>query len=301
MDEKKYSINWLSLFIKVIVFVVIVLLTIWLVSKIIRKDDGLSFEEIQKAFQEASVEYFSKNLPEEGKISTVTLNQLISWNYLDELKDEDVKSCDTKNSKSKIELVEDYYSIKSELICGDKSETTYIKVGNEECANCDVKVEDLVIKKSEEKTTVEENINNEVNSTTESSKGPSVSNVDTTSGGKESSTIKEDTTSNQTILYEYVKEVEQYSRWYTGKVTGNNIENSTKTVSYSKFCKIGNLSNCITDETDNSSKYNSYKIVDTWNQTIDIYRYKITVSEYKYSNATSLEGYTKTGNTKIAS
>ena len=122
MEERNYSINWLSLFIKVTVFVIVALLAIWLVSKILRRDKGLSFEENNKLFKEASVEYFSKNLPEEGKSLSVTLNQLISWDYLDELKNEDGKVCDKKNSKSKIELVDNYYSIKSVFICGNKSE-----------------------------------------------------------------------------------------------------------------------------------------------------------------------------------
>ena len=34
MEEKNYGINWLGLFIKVIVFVVVVLLAIWLISMI---------------------------------------------------------------------------------------------------------------------------------------------------------------------------------------------------------------------------------------------------------------------------
>ena len=34
MEDKKYEINWLGLFIKVIVFVVAVLLIIWLISKL---------------------------------------------------------------------------------------------------------------------------------------------------------------------------------------------------------------------------------------------------------------------------
>lgn len=304
MDERNYSINWLGLFIKVTVFVVVVLFAIWLVSKIVRRDKGLSFEENNKLFQEASVEYFSKNLPEEGKSSEVTLNQLISWDYLDKLKDEKGKTCDTKNSKSKIELIEDYYSIKTKLICGEKNETNYIKLGNENCINCDIKVEGLKINKKEENTNNENN-NQIVINPNESSKGPSTTeNTDESnnSSSKGPSITNENTnTLNQIILYEYIKEVNEYSKWYTGKVTGNNIENSTKKVSYSKFCKKTNLKDCITDKTENSSKYNNYKIVDTWNETIDIYRYKITVSEYLYSNREYVEGYTKTGKTKIAS
>lgn len=300
MEEKNYSINWLSLFIKVTVFVIVVLLAIWLVSKILRRDKGLSFEENNKLFINASVEYFSKNLPEEGKTMAVTLNQLISWDYLDELKDEEGKVCDKKNSKSKIELVDNYYSIKSVFVCGNKSETTYTKLGNEECSDCDVVVENLEIKKKVEN---KENTNENNNIVTESSKGPSITpeNITNNSSNNNVVTKEENNTPNEIVLYEYVKEVDRYSEWYTGKVTGNNIENSTKKVSYSKFCQIKNSNKCITDKTENASKYSGYKKTKTWNEIIDIYRYKITIEEYKYSNATSLEGYTKTGNTKIAS
>ena len=43
MEDKKYEINWLGLFIKVIVFVVAVLLIIWLISKL-TLNKGLSIE-----------------------------------------------------------------------------------------------------------------------------------------------------------------------------------------------------------------------------------------------------------------
>jgi len=295
MEERKYEINWLGLFIKVIIFVVVVLLAIWLVSKIIRRDKGLSFEENNKLFKEASVEYFSKNLPEAGETSTVTLKQLISWDYLNKLKNEKGKACDTKNSKSKIELIDNYYSIKTELICGENRGTTYIKFGNQECTNCDVKIEGLEIKKEEQTETKEENKTSEPETTTPTSKkDPDYVEQDTRKGSETTQPT------NQIVLYEYIKEVDEYSDWYTGKVTGKNIENSTKKVSYSKFCKKTNLNNCITDKTANASNYSGYKKVSTWNENIDIYRYKITVTEYKYSNAESLEGYTKTGKTKIA-
>ena len=163
------------------------------------------------------------------------------------------------------------------------------------------KVEGLEIKKKEENSEQNNENNNETNSIIiENSKGPSVSQDTNNNSSSKAPSTPVETTPTQTILYEYVKEVERYSVWYTGKVTGNNIENSTKTVSYSKFCKIGNSSNCVTDKTENASKYTGYKKTKTWNEIIDIYRYKITVEEYVYTNATSLEGYTKTGNTKIA-
>jgi len=291
MEEKNYSINWLGLFIKVTVFVVVALLAIWLVSKIIRKEKGLSFEENNKLFKEATVEYFSKNLPNQGKTATVTLKQLITWNYIDKLKTNDGKKCDIKNSKSKLEQIDNYYSIKTDLICGNQSETGYIKLGNENCESCDIIIEGLRVYR-EQKEDEQENVIVE-QETNDSSKG----NVPTT-GANDNNEIENN---NQYILYEYVKETNKYSNWYTGKVVGDNIENSTKDISYSKFCRKDKLNDCMIDKTENYNKNSKYKIVDTWIEKIDIYRYKITISEYKYSNLPSLEGYKKTGNTKIAS
>ena len=130
-EEKNYTINWVGLFIKVIVFVVVVLLAIWLITKLFRKDKGLTYEENLDLFKNSAVEYFKKNLPEGNEKLSVTLGQLISWDYLeDELTDEEGKVCDEKRSKATIEQIDDYYSIKLEFICGDESSTNYIKLGN---------------------------------------------------------------------------------------------------------------------------------------------------------------------------
>ena len=421
MEDKKYEINWLGLFIKVIVFVVAVLLIIWLISKL-TLNKGLSIEENLKLFSDSSVEYFKKNLPEEGETSQVTLNQLIKWDYLKELKDKKGKTCDKENSKSTIVLEDNYYNIKTGLKCNNETKTSEIKLGNSECEVCDIKIEDLPINKKEDKPHEEEKpISNE---TSKGGTAPASNN-----------TTSNPSTPTTTILYEYVKNVDRYSDWYNGKVTGKNIENSTKVVSYSKYCQneeltyytisyttylgyhtytlelinlntnenvkllsssyftdindyinylnkrneslsyvggtntkvnsddnpydyknhaltsnnftfnvsnvykrngkyyvditmninnfngvtpyylnkinkniyyipikftlTNNKSNCVIDKTENSSKYTNYTVVDTWNEYTDIYRYKITTIEYKYSNQESLEGYTKTGKTKV--
>lgn len=421
MEDKKYEINWLGLFIKVIVFVVAVLLIIWLISKL-TLNKGLSIEENLKLFNDSSIEYFKKNLPEEGETSQVTLNQLIKWDYLKELKDKKGKTCDKENSKSTIVLEDNYYNIKTELKCNKETKTSEIKLGNSECEVCDIKIENLPINKKEDKPHEEEKpISNE---TSKGGTSPASNNTTNTPS-----------TPTTTILYEYVKNVDRYSDWYNGKVTGKNIENSTKIVSYSKYCQneeltyytisyttylgyhsytlelinlntienvkllsssyftdindyinylnkrneslsyvggtntkvnsddnpydyknhaltsnnftfnvsnvykrngkyyvditmninnfngvtpyylnkinkniyyipikftlTNNKSNCVIDKTENSSKYTNYTVVDTWNEYTDIYRYKITTIEYKYSNQESLEGYTKTGKTKV--
>lgn len=289
MEEKNfYGINWIGLFIKVIVFVIVVLLAIWLISKIVLKNKGLPFEENKKLFLDATVEYFKENLPEEGTKKSVTLKKLITKEYIDTLKDEKGNECNTKKSTSQIELENDHYNIKSEIVCGNKSEITYIKLGNENCEDCYIKVKDLEIKKKKEEEKEPEKTEQNNNTIPNNNVNSNVNN----------NTNTETTKQTEVILYEYIKETTEYSDWYVGNVTGNNIENSTQKISYSKYCKEDK---CVNDKTENKNNYESYKIVDTWKQKVEVYRYKITVLEYKYSNADSLEGYTKTGKTKVAS
>lgn len=420
MEKEDYGINWLGLFIKVIIFVIVILFAIWLISKINLKNKTKTFEENNQLYQEAVVKYFSENLPTDENSKTITLKDLIKWDYLSELKIKN-KICDSAKSTSTITLNEKYYSIKTELICGSQSQTSYIKLGNETCKECDKKIEGLIIdyedntEEKEEPETIEENKN-----VTENPSNTS----------QTSNTAKDDKTTNTTILYEYVKEVNEYSDWYKGKVTGENIENSKEKISYGKFCKdeektyyssgyvtepknytyqfelknieeasnfeikasylststdyknyikqkiekveeeglgkyeiditnakdfqnaslknknftyevsdvyekdnkyyieikvnVKNLnnitpyktskgnkvyfvpikitinytdmSNCTTSTKEETKK--GYTKVETFTEEIDIYRYKITTYEYKYSNLTSLEGYKKTGKTK---
>jgi len=215
MEEKNYGINWMGLFIKVTVFVIVVLLAIWLISKITLKNKGISFDENNKLFTDATVEYFKDNLPKKDS-SDVTLKKLIEKDYLKKLINDNGKTCDINKSISEITLMEDYYSIKSTLICGNKSKTTYIKLGNETCEDCDIKIEGLEIKQKEE-----DNNSEKVENKPQTNNNTNINNKPT-----------------QTILYEYVKEKVEYSDWYVGNVTGANIENSTKDVSYSKYCKM---------------------------------------------------------------
>ena len=292
MEEKNYSINWIGLFIKVIIFVVVVLFAIWLITKIIDKNKGLTFEENNKIFKEASIEYFKKNMPEENKTKTVTLKQLINWDYTKELTNEDGKVCDAKSSKSTIELIDNYYTMTTELVCGSKKEITYTKIGDNKCKDCDVKLKDLEISKETKNTepVQEEQSNQTTNSN--NSKAPTSNEI-----------TNNITISQPQILYEHIKQANEYSTWYEGKVSGknidgNDIESSTKQVSYSKYCKKYNSDICLTDKTENKNNYPNYNIVKTWNETMDIYRYKITVIEYLWSTRDYVEGYVKTGNFK---
>jgi len=59
--------------------------------------------------------------------------------------------------------------------------------------------------------------------------------------------------------------------------------------------------NCEIDKSDNWFNYSGYMIPETWYEKLDVYRYKNIIPEYTYSSETYLEGYKKTGNTKLAS
>lgn len=421
MEKNEYGINWLGLFIKVIILVVTILFAIWLVSKISNKTKGKSFDENNSIYKEKVIEYFSKNLPTDEKEKTVTLKELIKWDYLNDLK-VDGKICDSSKSKATITTEEGYYNIKTELICGSQSKTNYIKLGNETCKDCDKKITDLKVKE----TNTEENKDDTKNDDLKDNNTNVTSNTTNNNSSNNSNA-----NTNQMILYEYVKEVQEYSNWYNGKVTGNNIENKIEEVTYGKFCKneentyytsgyvtsptrfsyevelknindasnieveasyfttkadykeyinqrnknvlesglgkydidiknvsdfknssltkknftftvseayeknekyyvkveinVKNLNGVTPYKTSKGSKvyfppvkitinYNDmsncevttldkkpsgYTRVESWKEQIDMYRYIITNYEYKYSNLTSLEGYKKTGNTKV--
>ena len=129
MEDKKYEINWLGLFIKVIVFVVAVLLIIWLISKL-TLNKGLSIEENLKLFSDSSVEYFKKNLPEEGETSQVTLNQLIKWDYLKELKEERRKIINFINS-----FFNNYNLFRNTIInCKINFFSSFFRITNSSCS-----------------------------------------------------------------------------------------------------------------------------------------------------------------------
>ena len=125
MDE---DINWVSLFLKAIIFFVIVLLIIWLISKFVlkksdNKKDNKEFETNLSKMSLVAEKYYKNedNLPSDGESNTITLKEMIAKELIGILKDGDT-TCSMKNSYAKVTNKEGIYTLKTLLTCGSKSD-----------------------------------------------------------------------------------------------------------------------------------------------------------------------------------
>ncbi len=129
-EDRKYSFNWLNLFIKVLIFVIFALLSLWLVSKIILKNNADSKERFQNNLQhmkEVSREYFvSDNLPSSvGDKKRITLQEMYNNKLLLQLTDEYGNTCDSKESYSEATKMDKYYTLRIELTCSKMKNYIY--------------------------------------------------------------------------------------------------------------------------------------------------------------------------------
>ena len=103
--ERERRINWLSLFIKIIIIFVFVLIIIWLASKILgRTKLSDTFKNNISNMETAATEYYKGvDLPlEKGKSSKITLGEMVKKGLIVSIKDDKGTSCDAKKSYSKI-------------------------------------------------------------------------------------------------------------------------------------------------------------------------------------------------------
>ncbi len=234
-EEKNYDFNWVSLLIKVVIFVLFVLLAIWLVTKFINRDDkdgATKFDANIQLMKNAAIKYFvDDKLPsEEGKTNRLTLQEMINKKLVGKLTDNSGKSCDSKNSYAAVTKVDDYYSMKVLLKCGEMEDYIYTTVGSEECIDCD-----NVIGKPEEKK--EDNKNKDKNNSssknetktndkkTDDDKKQEENKKDETTNNKDNTANPQDNTDNsqksgQKLYYEHAK-----------------IVTNTKTVNNYKYCR----------------------------------------------------------------
>lgn len=126
-NEKDYGINWIGLFIKVIIFVMFILLAVWLVTKVFFSYSNKDLENDLSRMKIAAENYFTEdNLPQEvGKSKILTLNEMLSQKLV---KSKTIDSCDKEQSYAKATKYEEYALIKVELVCGNKKDTTTTKI-----------------------------------------------------------------------------------------------------------------------------------------------------------------------------
>lgn len=201
-DERR--INWLSLFIKIVIIFIFALIIIWLVSKIINKNKlSETFNNNINNMEKVSIEYFKGiDLPlDKGKSIKITLEELIEKELIVSINNDGKNICDTKNSYSKITREKKNYIVETKLICGKEKNTITKKFDLKDCRNCNNSIEK---DNSEQKETNTKSQNKYSNAGT---------------SNNSSSNNEKDT------YYEYVKEWTTYTKWMRGSTTGTNIEN----------------------------------------------------------------------------
>ena len=255
-EENSSNFSWLSLFIKVVIFVVFVLLAIWLISKVtLRGGSGdVTFDNNLATMKTAASEYFIKNgLPSElGSTKKVTLEKLISDKLIKKGMEANGKVCNTKKSYAEVTKMTDYYAIKVELTCGDKTDYIYGSIESSDCKDCDNQVVDN--NQTNNSSTNTNNVNNNTNNNTNSNtstqnnstntQNNNTSNNNTNTNNNSNNNTNNNTNNNENnnqnskkkTYYEYVKYTYEYSDWYVGNKTGSDIQNSTRKVSYATFC-----------------------------------------------------------------
>ncbi len=202
--ESEKRINWLSLFIKVVIIFIFVLIIIWLLSKLIGRNKlSETFTNNINNMEKVSVEYFKTvDLPlEKGQSISVTLGELIEKELIISENSDSENSCDIEKSYSKITRKKDKYIVETTLICGKEDDTIQIDFSLENCKNCNQSTENGS-SSNEEKNESANSDNSDTNSNTTSSN-----------------------TTTKVTYYEHVKETTTYTKWMRGSQTGNNIEN----------------------------------------------------------------------------
>ena len=197
-DEKK--INWLSLFIKIVIAFAFILIIVWLVSKLINRNKlSDTFKNNINNMETVAVKYFKDiDLPtKQGESIKVTLGEMIEKELIVSAQTSEGEKCDTKDSYSKITRKKDNYEVETRLECGKEENTITRKFSINDCKNCTTDTKNNNTKNNDTKN----NNTDGNNSTNNSNKSTGVT------------------------YYEYVKEWTTYTKWMKGNKTGDNIEN----------------------------------------------------------------------------
>lgn len=197
--EEERKINWLGLFMKMIIIFIFILIIIWLVSKITTKTRlSDTFKQNINNMETVATNYYKTvDLPQEkGEELKISLGEMIDKGLIVSGNDKDVTKCDKEKSFSTITREKKNYVLSTTLKCGNEKSTITKKFSFKDCKNCSETT----------KSTNENKANNKEN--------------------KESNNSQNANTSNNGITYyEYVKENVSYTKWMKGNVTGDNIEN----------------------------------------------------------------------------
>lgn len=196
-DEKK--INWLSLFIKIIIAFAFILIIVWLVSKLINRNKlSDTFKNNINNMETVAVKYFKDvDLPtKQGESLKITLDEMIEKELIVSVKTGEGEKCNTKSSYSKITRRKNDYEVETNLECGKEKNTITRSFSLKDCKNC----------------------------TTNTNNGGTNNNNGDNSNNNNNGNTNNNTNTGVTY-YEYVKEWTTYTKWMKGNKTGDNIEN----------------------------------------------------------------------------
>lgn len=211
-DEKR--INWLSLFIKIVIVFIFILIIIWLVSKIVGNNKlSETFKNNINNMEKVSIDYFKTiDLPlEKGESVKITLKELIDKKLIVSTNNDSDSTCDTKKSYSQITREKNKYIVETTLKCGKEKDTITKDFSLKDCKNCNIKENN----KDKEKP----------------------------SNNKENTNSNNSSSSKGTKYYEHVKETTEYTKWMRGTTTGENIENRYEYygIAYETYYTIGTI------------------------------------------------------------
>ena len=269
MDE---DINWGSLFLKVILIFVIILLVIWLFSKFVLKsgqknNKANEFDSNLEKMSEVATNYFKdeSKLPKEGESTTLTLKEMKDLGLIDTLKDGKT-TCSNKSSYAKVTNKEGKYTLKVLLTCGSNSD--YISKVIKKPDNKKEETKTKEDKKEETKPKEEtNNTNNEsASNTTPSSNNTNTNtNTNTNSGTSNSYNNNPAPQATETIVKNYEDDIVKYCKIgysnYNAVVyfEKSNLKVGSKYTYSIVLSDLSNISNITLEEDKYFTTVNDYK------------------------------------------
>ncbi len=216
-EERKKRINWVKLFLVVIIVFLLLLLALKIISLIrFNNNPEKYYSKELKTLDTAAVNYFNKdNIPNElGESKVIYLNQFEENNIKYELVPMKGDTCDIENSYIRATRLETEYQVKSYIKCEkfEDTKSTYVSLEEKKEEN-----------KKEETTTKQTSIPKEDTTTTE-----------TSTKKQEETTTKEVTTKKQTTTQKQTtKKTTTTEKKDTNKITiGFNVNGGEQIGSY---------------------------------------------------------------------
>ena len=220
--------SWKTIIFKIVVIILVLLIAFFLFRSLINKDGkntntgntfATNFQNLKKV---AEKYYTDEKLPANvGDTNKVTLKELISEKYIDNLKDSKGNSCSPTNSFAEMKkTASNKYSLKVQLTCDDEQNYIISTITKEENEIDDIDV-DVVEKPTEEVTeTPTENIET-TNTTENTTPVENKESVSTTPAPSTKTTTKSSTTKKKTTT--------SSSSTKTNTTTNNNTNTNNNT------------------------------------------------------------------------